>query len=106
MFNVEWRKIYDLDSQFHSLLKIEIQELENLLHSTQSKAEQKALRDKLQLTKTQHSITLRTLLDFGQIKQDRFDDCVDRILAGFSLDFENPNARVDFETFGKIKCFL
>lgn len=28
IFNVEWRKIYDLDSQFQSLVKIEIQELQ------------------------------------------------------------------------------
>lgn len=38
--------------------------------------------------------------------QDRYEDITRRIVAGFGLDWSNENAKIDFDTFCRIKCFL
>ena len=64
------------------------------------------LQDKLQGTKSGNDVSLGVLINFAQVMQDRFEDILKRILAGFGLDTSNNSSKVDFEIFFKIKCFL
>ena len=64
------------------------------------------LQDKLNESKTRNEVSLGTLIQFAQIMLDRFEDILRRLLGGFGLDASNNNAKIDFETFCKIKCFL
>jgi hypothetical protein len=64
------------------------------------------LQDKLQGTKSGNDVSLGVLINFAQVMQDRFEDILKRILAGFGLDTSNNSSKIDFEIFCKIKCFL
>ena len=40
------------------------------------------------------------------MSKDRYEDLMRRVLAGFGLDWLNENAKIDFDVFCSIKCFL
>lgn len=51
-------------------------------------------------------MSLTCLIQFSDIKQDKFDDIMDRIIAAFGIDYKDPNARIDFDMYVRIKCFM
>lgn len=50
-------------------------------------------------------MSLTCLLRFSDIKQDKFDDIMERIIASFGIDYKDVNARIDFDMYVRIKCF-
>ena len=64
------------------------------------------MSDVLKDIKAQNQISLSCLLDFSDIKQDKFDDIMDRIIFAFGIDYKDENTRIDFEMYVRIKCFL
>jgi len=46
------------------------------------------------------------LLEFSDIRQDRFEDILERIIFAFGIDFKDKNTRIDFDMYVRIKCFL
>mmetsp|Transcript_34855 Transcript_34855/g.45886 ORF Transcript_34855/g.45886 Transcript_34855/m.45886 type:complete len:199 (-) Transcript_34855:120-716(-) len=72
----------------------------------QSKQEMNKMTDVLRDLKAQNQITLTCLLQFSDIKQDKFDDIMNRIIFAFGIDYRDPNSRVDFDMYVRIKCFM
>lgn len=68
--------------------------------------ESNILADKLRETKAQNEVSLGTLLEFSKISGDRFEDITRRIFAGLGVDWSNENARIAFDMFCKMKCFM
>ena len=46
------------------------------------------------------------LLQFSDIRQDKFDDIMNRIIFAFGIDYRDTNSRVDFNMYVRIKCFM
>ena len=51
-------------------------------------------------------MSLKCLLEFSDIRQDRFDDIMESILRAFGIDSKDPNSRTDFDFYVRIKCFI
>ena len=64
------------------------------------------LTDILKAVKAENQVSLACLLEFSDIKQDKFDDIMDRIIGAFGIDYRDENSRIDFDMYVKIKCFL
>jgi len=109
--------VYQLDAEFTSLVKIQIQELQSeitkrkkTVHTSekeveQAKHEMMKMNDMLKDIKANNQVSLTCLLRFSDIKQDKFDDIMERIIASFGIDYKDVNARIDFDMYVRIKCF-
>jgi hypothetical protein len=51
-------------------------------------------------------VGLGSFITYAQVSKDKFDDITRRIVCSFGLDWSNENAKIDFEMYCKIKCFL
>lgn len=71
----------------------------------QAKHEMMKMNDMLKDIKANNQVSLTCLLRFSDIKQDKFDDIMDRIIAAFGIDYKDVNARLDFDMYVRIKCF-
>ena len=56
--------------------------------------------------KSENKVSLKVLLEFSDLKQDRFDDIMERILFAFNIDPKDPNSRIDFDLYVRLKCFV
>ncbi len=74
--------------------------------NTKIRIESSILTDKLKETQTKNEVSLGTLLEFSKISGDRFDDITRRIFAGLGIDWSNENAKIGFDMFCKMKCFM
>lgn len=122
MWNERYRlcgkDVYQLDAEFTSLVKIQVQELQaqinklqNAVHTTERQIEQAKqkmfkLSDILKDVKAQDQVSLSCLLEFSDIVQDKFEDIMERIIFAFGIDFKDENSRINFDMYVKIKCFL
>ena len=43
---------------------------------------------------------------FSSMTSDRYEDIVRRILFAFGIDWTNDDAKIDFDLYVKLKCFL
>ena len=64
------------------------------------------LTDVLKDVKAQNQISLSCLIEFSDIKEDKFDDILERIIFAFGIDIKDENSRINFDMYVKIKCFL
>ena len=62
--------------------------------------------DILKTVQANNQITLQFLLDFSDIKKDRFDDIMERVLFSFGIDFQDENSKIDFDMYVRLKCFV
>lgn len=53
----------------------------------------------------ENKVSLSVLIEFSDIKQDKFDDIMDRILFAFNIDAKDKNSRIDFDLYVRLKCF-
>ena len=51
-------------------------------------------------------MSLSVLIQYSDIKQDKFDDIMDRILFAFNIDPKDSNSRIDFNLYVRMKCFV
>ena len=118
-YSLNGKVVYQLDAEFTSLDKIQVQELQKEINKIQktlfntsekeaevAKAQMYKLQDILKGVQTKHEISLACFLEFSDCTQDKFKEIMDRIMKAFNVDVVNPNARIDFELYVKIKCFL
>ena len=56
--------------------------------------------------KAETKVSLSVLIEFSDIKQDKFDDIMDRILFAFNIDAKDPNTRIDFDLYVRLKCLM
>lgn len=56
--------------------------------------------------KAENKVSLTVLIQYSDIKQDKFDDIMDRILFAFNVDPKDPNSRIDFNLYVRMKCFM
>lgn len=117
-YNLDGKSVYQLDAEFTSLVKIQTMRLEEQIHEKQKtvytserlaeQAKQETYRLQVMLAdvKAENKVSLKVLLKFSDIKQDRFDDIMERILFAFNIDPKDPNSRIDFDMYARIKCFM
>ena len=53
----------------------------------------------------ENKVSISVLIEFSDIKQDKFDDIMDRILFSFNIDAKDKNSRIDFDLYVRLKCF-
>ena len=56
--------------------------------------------------KAENKVSLSVLIQYSDIKQDKFDDIMDRILFAFNIDPKDSNSRIDFNLYVRMKCFV
>ena len=56
--------------------------------------------------KAENKVSLDVLIEYSDIKQDKFDDIVDRILFAFNIDPKDSNSRIDFNLYVRLKCLV
>lgn len=71
-----------------------------------AKQEMHKMTDVLRDLKAQNQVTLACLLEYSDIKQDKFDDIMNRIIFAFGIDYRDINSRIDFDMYVRIKCFM
>ena len=64
------------------------------------------MTDVLKDVQAQDQVSLSCLLEFSDIRQDKFEDILERIIFAFGIDFKDESSRIDFDMYVKIKCFL
>lgn len=64
------------------------------------------MKEILRDLKAENQVTLACLLQYSDIKQDKFDDIMDRIVFAFGIDSRDLNSRIDFDLYVRIKCFM
>ena len=117
-YRLDGKSVYQLDAEFASLVKIQLMQLEEEIerrHKTvftnekladQSKQIEYRLRVQLKEVTAENKVSLSVLIEFSDIKQDRFDDIMDRILWAFNIDPKDPNSRIDFDLYVRLKCLM
>lgn len=81
------------------------------MHTTErqielAKQEMFKLTDVLKDVQADHQVSLACLLEYSDIRQDKFDDIMERIIFAFGIDYKDENARIGFDLYVRIKCFL
>ena len=117
-YHLDGKSVYQLDAEFTSLVKIQMQEiqdkitkLQKTVHTSErevekAKGEMFKLQDVLKAIKAENKVSLACLLEFSDLRQDRFDEIMERILSSFGIDYKDENSRIDFELYVRIKCFV
>ena len=85
--------------------------MQNAAHTTerqieQAKQEMFKLTDVLKDVQAQNQISLACLIEFSDIREDKFDDILERIIFAFGIDIKDESSRINFDMYVKIKCFL
>ena len=99
-------------------MKIQIHELQKdiaRLKKTQYKTERQAELAKMEVAskketlrdiQLKHEVSLSYFLRFSETTKDMFDEVLRRIFMALGVDTTSKDARINFETFVRIKCFL
>ena len=111
--------VYQLDAEFTSLVKIQVQELQKEIAKIQktlfttsekeveaAKVQMYALQEVLKEVQAGPAISLACLLEFSDCTQDKFREIMERIIGAFDAGVVGPGARIGFELYVEIKCFL
>lgn len=53
-----------------------------------------------------NEISLSCLLEFSDIRQDKFEDILERVVYAMGIDFKDKDTRIEFDIYVRIKCFL
>lgn len=64
------------------------------------------LKEMLRDIQAKNEISISYFVKFSDNTKDIFDDVLSRIMLAFGIDFTSKDARINFEVFVRIKCFL
>ena len=118
-YGLDGKAVYQLDAEFTSLVKIQVQELQKEISKIQktlfntsekeaeaAKVQMYGLQELLKDVQSQSEISLACFLEFSDCTQDKFKSIMDRIMFAFNVDVVDPHARINFLLYMRIKCFL
>ena len=71
-----------------------------------AKVQMYALQEVLKEVQAGPAISLACLLEFSDCTQDKFREIMERIIGAFDAGVVGPGARIGFELYVEIKCFL
>lgn len=92
-------------------MQSQISKLQKTVHTSEKEVEYAKLQmikkgEVLKDIKARDQISLSCLLEFSDIKQDKFDDILERIIFAFGIDYKDENSRIEFDMYVRLKCFL
>lgn len=64
------------------------------------------LKDLLRDIQAKNEISLSYFVKYSDNTKDMFDEVLSRVFLAFGIDATSKDARINFEVFVKIKCFL
>lgn len=96
--------------QIHELQN-DIARLKNFQYKTErqvelAKIEVASKKETLRDIQLKNEVSLSYFLKFSETTKDMFDEVLRRVFMAIGVDTTSKDARINFETFVRIKCFL
>eukprot|EP00347_Sterkiella_histriomuscorum_P008838 403343544 len=118
-YDLSWKEIFELDSEFQSLLKIEKETKEVLLKRVQEMRFDPSIDIKLvqkeisQIPQTEQKIgdnepgmTLSTFKQYSKMLGGKAKEIKKNIIQAFGVDVSNKNSKIEWEQYLLMNCFL
>ncbi|CDW85058.1 UNKNOWN [Stylonychia lemnae] len=118
-YDLSWKEIYELDSEFQSLLQIEKENKDKLLKRVQEMRFDPNINSGMiqnemsmipqveqKIGDNEPGITLQTFKDYSKMFVGKHKEVRRNLIQAFGIDISNKNTKIVWEQYLQIKCFL